>query len=454
MPTQPPQATPRNAAEAAAGATTAPLPAEHPALLAGALGAVATRPAEAEGLGAATPAPAGPAEGPGAPPAASPPAAEIRPVAHVRSRFPLGGRSIWRGVPDASWNDWHWQQRERITRLEQLEKVIRLTEDERQAVVATDAEFHMGITPYYAALMDPEDPTCPVRLQSVPTMGELTVTAADLEDPLAEERDMPVPGLTHRYPDRVLFYTTHNCPVYCRHCTRKRKVADPSSAAAKKQIEDSLAYIEHHTEIRDVVVSGGDPLSLSDDRLDYILGRLRAIPHVEIFRLGTRNLVTLPQRITDDLVRMLRRHQPVYVNTHFNHPKECTAEAFEACRRLADAGCVLGNQMVLLKGVNDDPRLVKELNHKLLLMRVRPYYIYQCDLAKGISHFRTPIEAGRRIIRALRGHTSGMAVPYFVVDAPSGGGKIPVNPDYVVRHEGKRWVLRNYAGKEFTYLEP
>jgi lysine 2,3-aminomutase len=197
-----------------------------------------------------------------------PPAAEVRPVAHVRSRFPLGPRSIWRSVPDASWNDWHWQQRERVTKLDQLEKVIRLTDEERHAVVATDAEFHMGITPYYAALMDPEDPTCPVRLQSVPTMGELTFTAADLEDPLAEERDMPVPGLTHRYPDRVLFYTTHNCPVYCRHCTRKRKVADPSSAAAKKQIEDSLAYIEHHTEIRDVVVSGGDPLSLSDDRLD------------------------------------------------------------------------------------------------------------------------------------------------------------------------------------------
>jgi len=404
--------------------------------------------------GAAT---SGPAAAPQAAPAAlpaEPRPADVRPSLNVRSRFPLGPRSIWRGVPEASWNDWHWQQRERITKLDQLEKVIRLTDEERQAVAATDAEFHMGITPYYAALMDPEDPTCPVRLQSVPTMGELTVTPADLDDPLAEDRDMPVPGLTHRYPDRVLFYVTHNCPVYCRHCTRKRKVADPTSAAAKKQIEDALTYLEHHTEVRDVVVSGGDPLSLSDERLDYVLGRLRAIPHIEIFRLGTRNLVTLPQRITDDLVRMLRKHQPVYVNTHFNHPKECTLEAFEACRRLADAGCVLGNQMVLLKGVNDDPRLVKELNHKLLLMRVRPYYIYQCDLAKGISHFRTTIEAGRRIIRSLRGHTSGMAVPYFVVDAPGGGGKIPVNPDYVVRHEGKRWVLRNFAGKEFTYYEP
>jgi len=381
-------------------------------------------------------------------------AADPRPVANVTSRFQPGPRSIWANDPTARWDDWTWQQRERITRLEQLEKVLALTDDERRAVKETDAEFHMGITPYYAALMDRDDPACPIRLQSVPTMGELTIAAADLEDPLAEERDMPVPGITHRYPDRVLFYTTHNCPVYCRHCTRKRKVSDPTSTAAKKQIEDSLAYIAAHPEIRDVVVSGGDPLSLSDDRLDYILGRLRAIPHVEIFRLGTRNLVTLPQRVTDDFVKMLRKHHPVFVNTHFNHPKECTAEAFEAARRVADAGCVIGNQMVLLKGVNDDPKVVKELNHKLLLMRIRPYYIYQCDLSRGISHFRTPVEAGIRIIEHLRGHTSGLAVPHFVVDAPNGGGKIPVQPQYVVEHEGKRWLLRNYSGKQFEYFEP
>ena len=384
----------------------------------------------------------------------APPGDAPRPVASVTSRFPPGPRSIWRDVPDSLWNDWHWQQRERITRLDQLEEVIHLTDDERRAVIESDAEFHMGITPYYAALMDPDDPECPIRLQSVPTMGELHILAQDLEDPLAEERDMPVPGITHRYPDRVLFYTTHNCPVYCRHCTRKRKVSDPTSAAAKKQIEESLAYIDAHREIRDVVISGGDPLSLSDDRLDYVLGRLRAIPHIEIFRLGTRNLVTLPQRVTEEFARMLRRHHPVYVNTHFNHPKECTADAFEAARRLADAGCVIGNQMVLLKGVNDDPAIVKELNHKLLLMRIRPYYIYQCDLSKGISHFRTPVETGIRIIEALRGHTSGLAVPQFVIDAPGGGGKIPVNPEYVVSHEGKRWVLRNYAGKQFEYFEP
>jgi lysine 2,3-aminomutase len=373
---------------------------------------------------------------------------------NVRSRFRPAPRGPWRETPEALWNDWHWQQRERVTRLEQLEKVVNVTPNERRAVVETASEFQMGITPYYAALMDPDDPSCPVRLQAVPTMDETQFTATEFEDPLAEERDMPTPGITHRYPDRVLFYVTHNCPVYCRHCTRKRKVADPTSAAAKKQIEDSLAYIEKHPEVRDVVVSGGDPLSLSDDRLDYILGRLRSIPHVEIFRLGTRNLVTLPQRVTDDLARMLREHQPVYVNTHFNHPKECTAEAFEAARRLADAGCVIGNQMVLLKGVNDDPKIVKELNHKLLLMRVRPYYIFQCDPARGISHFRTPVEKGIEIIEALRGHTSGLAVPHFVIDAPGGGGKVPITPQYVIGREGKRWKLRNYANKPYEYEEP
>ena len=383
-------------------------------------------------------------------------ASEVKPSQNLISkRFVTGGRGRpWTQTTDADWNDWRWQQRNRVTRMEQLEKVVTVTDEERTAFAKSDAMFHMGITPYYASLMDPEDPNCPIRLQSVPKLGELVFSPVDLEDPLAEERDMPVPGITHRYPDRVLFYTTHNCPVYCRHCTRKRKVADPGSAAAKQQIEGGLKYIEEHTEVRDIVISGGDPLSLSDERLDYILGRLRAIPHVEIFRLGTRNLVTLPQRITDDFVRMVRKHHPVFVNTHFNHPKECTAEAFEACRRLADAGCVIGNQMVLLKGVNDDAQLVKQLNQKLLMMRVRPYYIYQCDLSQGISHFRTSVETGINIIEALRGHTSGLAVPHFVVDGPNGGGKIPLAPQYVVDHQGKKWTLRNYAGKQFVYEEP
>lgn len=382
-----------------------------------------------------------------------------RPIpAHFNSRFPHAPKEVLTrtlGDIDAeSWQDWRWQQRKRIRRLDQLETLLKLSDNERTAFEKSDAMFHMAITPYYASLMDVDDPNCPIRLQSVPQLGELDILPIDLEDPLGEERDMPVPGITHRYPDRVLFYTTHNCPVYCRHCTRKRKVSDPSSMADKEQIELALAYIEKHKEVRDIVVSGGDPLSLSDDRLDYILGRLRAIPHVEIFRMGTRNIVTLPQRVTDDFVKMLRKHQPVFVNTHFNHPKECTAEALEACRKLADAGCVMGNQMVLLKGVNDDWRIVRELNHRLLLMRVRPYYIYQCDLSQGISHFRTSIEDGLRIMENLRGHTSGLAVPTYVVDGPGGGGKIPLLPEYVVRHEGKAWTLRNFRGEEFTYYEP
>lgn len=372
----------------------------------------------------------------------------------VERHFPPAPRSIWADVPDEQWNDWRWQQRHRITTLEALERVVRVSPSEREGFEKTSADFHMGITPYYAALMDENDPSCPVRQQSVPTMGELFVNPEDLEDPLGEEKDMPVRGITHRYPDRVLFYVTHNCPVYCRHCTRKRKVSDPSSAAARKQIEDGLAYIEAHPEVRDVVLSGGDPLTLSDDRLDYILGRLRAIPHVEVFRIGTRNMVTLPQRVTPEFCQMLRKHQPVFVHTHFNHPKECTREAYEACRMLADAGCNLGNQMVLMRGINDDPKIVKELNHKLLMMSVRPYYIYQCDLAEGISHFRTPVETGVRIIEQLRGWTSGMAVPHFVVDGPRGGGKIPLMPDYVVGREGQKLVLRNFRGEHFEYVEP
>jgi len=373
----------------------------------------------------------------------------------VRDRFKNPERpDLWKDATDKDWNNWIWQQQKRLKSMEQLEKVINVTEEERQAFSQSHDMFNMAITPYYASLIDKDDPNCPIRLQSVPKQGELLIVPSDLEDPLAEERDMPVPGITHRYPDRVLFYTTHNCPVYCRHCTRKRKVSDPSTSAANKQLEDGLAYIEAHKEVRDVVISGGDPLSNSDDRLEYILSRLRAMEHVEVFRIGTRNLVTLPQRITDSFANMLRKYHPVFIHTHFNHPKECTQEAFDACAKLADAGCVIHNQMVLLKGVNDDPKIVKELNHKLLMMRVRPYYIYQCDLSQGISHFRTPIETGLNIIEHLRGWTSGMAVPHFVVDAPGGGGKIPLLPNYLVKRDGKTWVLRNFRKEEFTYIEP
>ena len=373
----------------------------------------------------------------------------------VRDRFKSAPKpAIWAESPEKDWTSWVWQQQKRIKSMDQLEKVINVTQEERDAFATSHEMFNMGITPYYASLIDPNDPNCPIRLQSVPKAGELSVRDIDLEDPLGEEKDMPVPGITHRYPDRVLFYTTHNCPVYCRHCTRKRKVSDPSSSAANKQLEDGLEYIGSHPEIRDVIISGGDPLSNSDDRLEYILSRLRAMEHIQVFRIGTRNLVTLPFRVTDAFAQMLRKYHPVFVHTHFNHPKECTREAFDACAKLADAGCVINNQMVLLKGINDTPEIVKELNHKLLMMRVRPYYIFQCDMAQGISHFRTPVEAGLNIIEHLRGWTSGMAVPHYVIDGPGGGGKIPLLPQYLIRHEGKKWVLRNYRHQEYTYIEP
>lgn len=374
---------------------------------------------------------------------------------NIHERFKSAAKpEIWKDVADKDWNNWIWQQQKRIKSMDVLEKVIKVTDEERAAFDQSHEMFNMGITPYYASLIDPENPNCPIRLQSVPTKGELFVDAIDLEDPLGEEKDMPVPGITHRYPDRVLFYTTHNCPVYCRHCTRKRKVSDPSSSAANKQLEESLAYIEAHKEIRDVVISGGDPLSNSDDRLEYILSRLRAMDHIEIFRIGTRNLVTLPQRITDDFAKMVSKYHPVLIHTHFNHPKECTKEAFDAVAKLVGNGCMVNNQMVLLKGINDDPMIVKELNHKLLMMRVRPYYIFQCDMAQGISHFRTPVQTGLDIIEKLRGWTSGMAVPHYVIDGPGGGGKIPLLPTYLKRREGKKWILRNYKNEEYTYEEP
>lgn len=380
---------------------------------------------------------------------------DIKVVNTVRDRFKSWPRpEIWKDSSDKDWNNWIWQQQKRIKSMDVLEKVILVTDEERQAFAGSHEQFNMGITPYYASLIDPNDPNCPIRLQSVPKAGELNIMPSDLEDPLGEEKYMPVPGVTHRYPDRVLFYTTHNCPVYCRHCTRKRKVSDPSSAAASQQLEDGLAYIDAHKEIRDVVISGGDALSNSDERLEYILSRLRGMEHIHVFRIATRNLVTLPQRVTDNFANMLRKYHPVFVHTHFNHPKECTKEAFDACAKLADAGCVINNQMVLLKGVNDDPKIVMELNHKLLMMRVRPYYIFQCDMAQGISHFRTPIEVGLNIIEKLRGWTSGMAVPHYVVDGPGGGGKIPLIPNYVIKHEGKTWTLRNYQNKTFEYIEP
>jgi len=355
------------------------------------------------------------------------------------------------------WNDWRWHQKNRVRNMEQLAEWIDVTDDEREAFERTDPIFHMGITPYYASLMDPENPECPARLQAVPNLAETNISNWDLDDPLGEEADMVVPGLTHRYPDRVLFYTNHNCAMYCRFCTRKRKVSDPTSMTNKRAYERVFEYLAEHPEVNDVVISGGDPLSLADKRLSVIFEELSKIPHIKYCRLGSRNLVTLPQRINADFCAMLKHYQSrnlsIFFNTHYNCPEELTDEAWDACDRVAATGTPMNNQMVLLKGINDSVERVVQLNRKLLQMRVRPYYIYQCDLAEGVSHFRTSIATGLEIIRGLRGHMSGLASPHYVVDAPGGGGKIPLSPNYVIGLEEGSLVLRNFAGKVYRYPE-
>ncbi len=364
------------------------------------------------------------------------------------------GIDLFKDVTAAQWNDWHWQLQHAIRDVETLEKVIPLTDEERANLRSCLAKFTMEITPYYAALMDRKDPNCPVRLQSVPRLQELHDDPSDLADPLHEDVDSPVPGLTHRYPDRVLLLVTNICSMNCRHCTRRRLVGDTDVHMPEENIQKAIDYIRRTPQVRDVLISGGDPFVLPDDRLESIIRRLREIEHVEILRIGTRTPVVMPQRITDDLVGMLKKYHPVYVNTHYNHPKEITAEAREACRKLADAGIQVGNQSVLLRGINDDPVVMKKLVHKLLTVRVRPYYIYQCDLSLGISHFRTSVAKGIEIIESLRGHTTGFAVPTFVVDAPGGGGKIPVMPNYLISMGDGRAILRNYEGVITTYTWP
>lgn len=359
----------------------------------------------------------------------------------------------WQDVPWDRWNDWQWQQAHRLRTAEALGQVLRLTSAEKMACARATERFRLAVTPYYASLMDPDDPKCPVRRQGVPDLAELRVGQGEREDPLAEEDHMPVPGLTHRYPDRALLYTTHNCPVYCRYCFRKRKVSDPTSAASRAELEVQLTYLRAHPEVRDVLVSGGDPLTFSDVRLGALLEGLRRISHIEIVRLATRNPVTLPQRITPELADLLKQYQPIYVMTHFNHPAEGTDESALALERLADAGCVLNNQMVLLRGINDAPEVVRRLNHWLLKHRCRPYYIFQCDAAQGTEHFRTPIARGLEIIDRLRGWTSGLAVPHYVIDLPGGGGKVPLQPEYLVARSGRTYTFRNYAGSHFNYIE-
>ncbi len=363
-------------------------------------------------------------------------------------------KELFPNVTDAEWNDWKWQVRNRIETLDDLKKHITLTKEEEEGVMKSLKTLRMAITPYYLSLIDSNNPNCPVRRQAIPTAAELYQADADLLDPLSEDEDSPVAGLTHRYPDRVLFLITDMCSMYCRHCTRRRFAGQNDHESPQDRIQKAIDYIARTPQVRDVLLSGGDALMVSDSMLESIIQRLRAIPHVEIIRIGTRTPVVCPQRITDDLVNMLKKYHPIWLNTHFNHPNECTEEAKEACAKLANAGIPLGNQSVLLRGVNDDARVMKKLVQKLVMMRVRPYYIYQCDLSMGLEHFRTPVSKGIEIIENLRGHTSGYAVPTFVVDAPGGGGKTPVMPQYIISQSPGKIVLRNFEGVITTYTEP
>lgn len=363
-------------------------------------------------------------------------------------------KALFPDVPDEKWNDWHWQVSHRIPDVDTLKKYLPLTPEEEEGCRKALEHFRMAITPYYLTLIDPNDPNDPVRKQAVPSGNEAYRSPEDLLDPLEEDGDSPVPGLTHRYPDRVLFLITDQCAMYCRHCTRRRLAGQKDGARTRNQIDDCIEYIRNTPAVRDVLLSGGDALLMSDDRLEYILSELRKIDHVEIIRIGTRTPVVLPQRITPEFCTMIRKYHPVWLNTHFNHSNEITPDSMLACSRLADAGVQLGNQSVLLRGVNDCVHVMRKLVNGLVYMRVRPYYIYQCDLSLGLSHFRTPVAKGLEIIEGLRGHTSGFCVPTYVVDAPGGGGKIPVMPDYLISQNPDHIVLRNFEGVITTYKEP
>ena len=363
-------------------------------------------------------------------------------------------KQLFPDVTDEQWNDWKWQVKNRIETLEELKKYVNLSAEEEEGVKQTLKTLRMAITPYYLSLINPDDPNDPIRRQCIPTGAETHQAAADLLDPLHEDEDSPTPGLTHRYPDRVLLLITDMCSMYCRHCTRRRFAGQTDNECGLDRIEKALEYIRQTPTVRDVLLSGGDALMVSDKRLEYIISELRKIPHVEIVRLGTRTPVVCPQRITPELCDMLKKYHPIWINTHFNHPNEVTPESSRACEMLANAGIPLGNQSVLLRGVNDCVHVMKKLVHELVKMRVRPYYIYQCDLSMGLEHFRTPVSKGIEIIEGLRGHTSGYCVPTFVVDAPGGGGKTPVMPQYIISQAPGRVVLRNFEGVITTYTEP
>ena len=352
------------------------------------------------------------------------------------------------------WEDWRWQARNRVTTLDILEKMVKLTPEEKQGIEGCGKKLTMSIPPYFASLMNPDDPACPIRLQCVPQKYEMEVAPEEMADPCGEDSHSPVHGLVHRYPDRVLFLVNEMCVMYCRYCTRSRMVGDGKRTLSRGTYEAAFDYIRSHKEIRDVLISGGDPLMLSDRMLEYIIKSLKEIPHVDFVRIGTRIPVVLPQRITTELVSMLKKYSPLWMSIHFNHPKEITKRVKYACDLLADSGIPMGSQTVLLKGINDSPEVMKKLMHELLKIRVRPYYIYQCDPIHGSKHFRTPVKVGIEIMEKLRGHTTGYAVPTYVIDGPGGGGKIPIGPNYVVAREKDHYVLRNYAGNQFKYYDP
>ncbi|MBP7356388.1 MAG: lysine 2,3-aminomutase [Longilinea sp.] len=356
-------------------------------------------------------------------------------------------------VPDEKWNDWRWQMSNRLNSLEDFEHVLNLTDSERKAL-STSGLFRVDITPYYASLIDPNDPNDPIRLQVIPRDNEILPFTGMMEDSLSEDRHSPVPGLVHRYPDRVLMLVTTQCASYCRYCTRSRIVGDPSATFSRAEFEAQIEYLKNTPQVRDVLLSGGDPLALAPKILEELLSRLREIPHIEIIRIGSRIPVFMPQRVTPELCDTLQKYHPLWMNIHVNHPNEITAELAEATDRLTRAGIPLGNQSVLLAGVNDCVHIQRRLVQDLVRIRVRPYYLYQCDLVEGAGHFRTPVAKGVEIIEGLRGHTSGYAVPTYVVDAPGGGGKIPVMPNYMISMSDHKIILRNYEGYITTYEEP
>jgi lysine 2,3-aminomutase len=368
--------------------------------------------------------------------------------------FRSAGRGFWSDVSDQDWNSWPWQLKNRITNLDQLQRLMpTLTPEEYAGTQLANSKLALGITPYFFNLIDPSDENCPIRRQVIPRIEETRTASWEMSDPCGEDSHSPVPGLVHRYPDRVLFLVTDRCASYCRYCTRSRLVSNAAGYDFHPDFERQLDYIRRHSSVRDVLLSGGDPLLLGDEKLRYLLSRLRAIPHVEFVRIGTRIPIFLPQRITPELCAMLKEHHPLFVSVHSNHPRELTTEARAALGRLADAGIPLGNQSVLLRDVNDDPVIMRALLQKLLMCRVKPYYLYQCDLIAGSAHLRASVRQGLEIMESLRGHTTGYAVPQYVIDAPGGGGKVPINPDYIIERSEERIVIRNFEGRVFAYPE-